>query len=93
MLIVKLTDGYHTPQYYFEDGTFIYEDDETIIHFLCKPHEVEYSFITIYFDDIECDSDDFITLANFQSMNAYERLINFSMLSDIHKKYYEEVIE
>lgn len=82
-IIICLTDGYHDPHYYFQFGNDKYGDAH-LTQFLCEPHKITYSLFTIYYDDIEEDSDEYFFLCNFERMNKKDRNENFNKLLKIY---------
>ena len=88
-IIICLTDGYHEPHYYFQFGDDKYGELH-LTEFLCQPHEITYFFFTIYYDDISEESDEYIFLCNFETMNKKDRIKNFDKLVKIYRGTYSD---
>ena len=84
-IVICITDGYHEPTYYFDDGLDIYTQEE-MLRILCQPHQTNFVMLTIHFDDIDEDDDDYIFLNSFEYMSKKERIENFNRLLELYRR-------
>lgn len=88
--IISISDGYHEPDFYFEDGRCVY-DEEELYKILLAPHEEHYTISKIWFDDIDEDEspEDFSFVGNYDD-DVPHNTENFEKLYKIYKKIYDE---
>lgn len=83
--VICITDCYHEPSYYFENGFAISHSQDEFLNMVCKPHTEDYWLFKLSIEDFEAEEDreiyDFIV--SFDGMTYEEVENNFPKLYQI----------
>lgn len=88
-MVFEITDGYHEPDFYFEDGNVL-NGYEEFINFLCMPHSDTFIFRRISREDFDEDSEEDIFLDSFVRGEYEQRIEKFHVLVELYAKTYVE---
>lgn len=83
--VICVTDSYHEPSYYFENGSSIYHSEDEFLNMMCKPHTGDYSLYKLFIEDFgtEEEEENYNFIASFEDMTYEEIKSNFPKLYQI----------